>query len=79
MNNTIKQLAGQALDKIVPYTWTTLNYEQIQELQEHFAQLIVEECISRCEKHHANQIGTHASAHNSAINRCVADIKTILD
>jgi len=45
MNNKIQQLAGQALDRVVPYTWTRLDYDEIQKLQECFAQLIVGECI----------------------------------
>ena len=45
MNERIRQLAGQALDRVVPYTWTRLDYDEIQKLQEYFAQLIVQECI----------------------------------
>jgi hypothetical protein len=48
MNERIKQLAGQSLDKIVPYTWTKLDYDQIQKLQEHFAELIIAECAQAC-------------------------------
>jgi len=44
MNERIRQLAGQALDKAVPYTWTRLDYDEIQKLQEYFAELIVREC-----------------------------------
>ena len=44
MNERIRQLAGQALDRVVPYTWTRLDYDEIQRLQEYFAQLIVQEC-----------------------------------
>ena len=48
MNERIKQLAGQALDRVVPYTWTRLDYDEIQKLQEYFAELIVRECIGIC-------------------------------
>ena len=44
MNERIRQLAGQALDRVVPYTWTRLDYDEIQRLQEYFARLIVREC-----------------------------------
>ena len=47
MNKRIKQLAGQALDRVVPYTWTRLDYDEIQKLQEYFAQLIVAECAGK--------------------------------
>ena len=48
MNERIKELAGQALDKVVPYTWTKLDYNEIQKLQEYFAELIVKECLDNC-------------------------------
>jgi hypothetical protein len=51
MKSKIEELSGKALDKIVPYTWTTLNSEEIKKLQEYLAQLIVRECISWCNAH----------------------------
>jgi hypothetical protein len=50
MNERIRQLAGQALDRVVPYTWTRLDYDEIQRLQEYFAELIVAECIEVVER-----------------------------
>ena len=47
MNERIRQLAGQALDRVVPYTWTRLDYDEIQKLQEYFARLIVAECAGK--------------------------------
>ena len=46
MTNKVTELAGQALDKAVPYTWTTLNYDQIQELLACHTKIVVRECIS---------------------------------
>ena len=46
MNERIRELAGQALDRVVPYTWTRLDYDEIQRLQEYFAELIVRECAT---------------------------------
>jgi hypothetical protein len=45
MNERIKQITGQVLDEIVPYTWTTLGYDKIKEIQNRTAELIVKECI----------------------------------
>ena len=45
MNERIKLLADKALDKAVPYTWTTLSYDEVTKLQEKFAELIVRETI----------------------------------
>lgn len=44
MNERIKELAGKALDKSVPYTWTKLDYDEIHELLACHAELIVREC-----------------------------------
>jgi hypothetical protein len=46
MSNKIKELAGQSLDKVVPYTWTNLNYDELWALQEYFGKLIVKECVN---------------------------------
>jgi hypothetical protein len=46
MNERIQKLAAQALDKVTPYTWTKLDYDEIQKLQEYFAELIVRECAA---------------------------------
>jgi hypothetical protein len=47
MNDKIKELAGKALDKAVSYTWTQLDYDQIQELLACHAELIVQECAEQ--------------------------------
>lgn len=48
MSELRKQLAGRALDKAVPYTWTKLDYEQIHKLLDCHAELIVRECAEIC-------------------------------
>ena len=35
---------------MVPYTWTRLDYDEIQRLQEYFAELIVKECLAQVDK-----------------------------
>lgn len=45
MNERIKLLSDQALDEVIPYTWTTLSYEEIQKLQNRFAELLIREYI----------------------------------
>jgi hypothetical protein len=44
MNERAKQLADKAIDKAVSYTWTKLDYDQIQELLACHTELIVQEC-----------------------------------
>jgi len=43
VDNKLKQIAGAALDKSVPYTWTTLDYEQIHKLLECHGRMIISE------------------------------------
>ena len=45
MNERIRELAGKALDRAVPETWSTLTCEQLGRFQEKFAELIVRECV----------------------------------
>ena len=61
MNERIKQLAGQALDRVVPYTWTRLDYDEIQKLQEYFAELIVRECVQVCADRGAHHDGLYSA------------------
>ena len=51
MNDKIKEFAGKALDKAVSYTWTQLDYDQIQELLACHAELIVQECAIVANEH----------------------------
>lgn len=46
----ITRLAGQALDRAVPETWTTLSLTQLQRFQQAFAELIVAECVNELRK-----------------------------
>ena len=48
MNERIDKLFGQALDRAVPETWTTLDADQLSRLKEKFAELIVRECAEIC-------------------------------
>jgi len=63
MNDKIKQLAGQALDQVVPYTWTRLDYEEIQKLQKKFAELIIQECIDYCGENLSKTVGGALKIH----------------
>lgn len=49
MNERIKELAGQALDKAVPETWTTLTAYDLAKFTEVFADLLVRECAELVE------------------------------
>lgn len=48
--NMIEELINKSLDIAVPYTWTTLDYDEIMKLQKTLAKLIVSECIGQINK-----------------------------
>lgn len=43
MNERIKILMGETLDKHFSYTWSTMDYADVNKFAEKFAELIVEE------------------------------------
>jgi hypothetical protein len=45
MNERIKELKNQTLDKHFWYTWSTMDYDDVTKFAEKFAELIVRECI----------------------------------
>ena len=46
MKTEIDKIFDQTLDKVVPYTWTTLDYEQLSEIKQHFAEALIRECAA---------------------------------
>jgi hypothetical protein len=52
MNTRIDQLFGQALDEIVPSTWTNLTQDQLNAIKNRFAELIVRECAGVIAEHY---------------------------
>lgn len=67
MKTKAEQLAGKALDTIVPYTWTTLDYNQIHEILAYHAEIVARECArayhttrgmnTTIEQHFRNHLG----------------------
>lgn len=45
MNQQIKELMGKTLDDKFRHTWSTMTHQDLAEFSEHFAELIVAECI----------------------------------
>lgn len=45
MNERIKQLAGQALDRAVPYTWHNLDHVEMEKVMKVFADLLIKETL----------------------------------
>lgn len=51
MNERMRDLLGQALDKAVPYTWTTLDQAEIEKVAGVFAQLVATDIIALIRLH----------------------------
>ena len=47
MNEQIKKLMSQTLDHKFSHTWSTMTYEDLVKFSEHFAELIVKECLDQ--------------------------------
>lgn len=45
MNERIEQLAGQALDRAVPYTWHNLDHVEMEKVMKVFADLLIRETL----------------------------------
>lgn len=45
MNERIKELQGQTLDKYFSHTWTNMDYVDLSKFAEKFADLIVKDCL----------------------------------
>ena len=53
MNEQIRHLKNKVLDDHFSFTWTSMDYYDIEKFSEKFAQLIVKECMKLCE-HESN-------------------------
>jgi hypothetical protein len=73
MNDKIKEFAGKALDKAVSYTWTQLDYDQIQKLLACHAELIVRECVGVCES--MQLIGPYKEVQDATLKDAAIQIK----
>ena len=48
MNERINELFDKALDEVIPNTWTNLTMDQLNDIKNYFAELIVKECVQAC-------------------------------
>ena len=77
MNERLKELAEQAGmtdDKYGMFFAKDKHNEDGVDLEK-FAELIVQECIDKIGENFVGAVGTHASAHNSAVLKCQTIIK----
>lgn len=59
MNEHVRRLVGQALDRAVPYTWHNLDHVEVEKIMKEFAELIVRECAGISEQHNRNYYKSH--------------------
>ena len=68
MNERIQELAEQSRVSVIDPQWMGIDPEK-------FTESIVRECLEQIEKNFVGAIGTHASAHNSAVLKCKKSIQ----
>jgi uncharacterized circularly permuted ATP-grasp superfamily protein len=44
MNDRIKQLMGQTLDKKFSHTWTAMSHDDLEKFVAHFSELLIKDC-----------------------------------
>ena len=75
MNERIKQIAGQALDRAVPQTWTTLTAYDLNKFTEAFAELLVRECMLCCERVISDPVPESVDTWLNGGSQCIDEIK----
>ena len=75
MNERIRKLARNALDKAVPQTWTTLSHEDMTNFADVFAELIVRECIGCCEQVTSDPVPKSVDTWFNGGIQCIQEIK----
>ena len=65
-------MCSSDLDAVIPNTWTNLNMDQLNDIKNKFAELIVQECAGIVE----NKIGVSRYVHEAELLReCSTTIK----
>lgn len=77
MNTNIKSLAHKVAEESKLYCVNPINTdsEQFQFFAEVLTEYVIKECVDLCNKNIVGAVGSHASAHNSAITKCINSIK----
>ena len=69
MNERINDLFDKALDEVVPNTWTNLTMDQLNDIKNKFAELLIQQCCN------AIVNDSRLSDVRTARNGCVRAIK----
>jgi len=70
MNEQIRELMGQALDKKFSYTWTVMDYRDIEKFSDYFAELVIRKVIEELETSKKGDIYT-GDLFNCEWNDCI--------
>ena len=77
MNENIRTLANRVAEESKLYCANPINpeSEQFEFFANVLTEYVVKESVEQCYKNIAAAVGSHASAHNSAVEKCVNTIK----
>ena len=70
MNERINLLAEQA-----EMSANKGDHVDVKLMMEKFAELIVAECVEQCNINFVGTVGSHPSAHNRGVKKCIDNIK----
>lgn len=70
MNERIKELMAQTLDKKFSYTWTVMDYQDVAEFADYFAELVIRKVIEELETSKKGDIYT-GDLFNCEWNDCI--------
>lgn len=77
MNENTQRLANKVAEESKLYCANPINpeSEQFKFFATVLTEYVIKECVELCYKNIAAAVGSHASAHNSAVEKCVNTIK----
>jgi hypothetical protein len=70
-STVLDQLAGQALDRAVPETWTTLSLDQLKKFQRAYGELVIAEAVDVLQRRFMGDLNRE----DQEVRRCIADLK----
>ena len=73
--STIDKLWGQALDRVVPDTYSSLSLTQVEKVKTVFGELIVSECIGCCEQVISDPVPESVDTWLNGGSQCIDEIK----
>jgi hypothetical protein len=73
--SSIDKLWGEALDRAIPDTYSSLSWTQVEKIKAVFAELIVRECLGCCEQVISDPVPKSVDTWVNGGTQCIDEIK----